>query len=1313
MSLSPGTLVAGRFCVRRIAGRGGMGLVYEAHDTLSGNTVALKLMQAQGDSDAVRRFTREAQVLAELDHPGIVSYVAHGQTEDGQLFLVMEWLEGEDLAQRLERQPLAFADVMLLLRLVSEVLAAAHSKGIVHRDIKPSNLFLCEGRVDSVKLLDFGLARVAASSQPITSSRVILGTPGYMAPEQVSHQGEITPAADIFSLGCVLYECLSRQPPFRAAHLAAVLAKILYADPIPLRALNPELPIVLQELVNRMLAKDTARRLADGLQLLQAVTELDTTPGTAPPLSQAALAAERSELEQQVVSVLLATPEPPSREGETPTMEEEDSQVRERLEPLLRELRALGGKAARLVNGSLLATFLVERGTATDSAALAGHCALRVQERWPESLVVLTTGLSLRGKPLPVGEAMDRAGELLRKSERAAGSGHVLLDATTAGLLEPRFQLDKTVSGSCVLLGEHLDADEDRPLLGRPTPCVGREHELGLLEVAFFAGVEDSAARALLVTAPAGVGKSRLLHEFLRRLERHGPAPLALRGRGDPMYAGSAYGVLGHALRRLCGVVDGDPLEARRQKLYQRVCRYLLPEQMKDTAEFLGELCAVPFPADDSPRLRAAREDPPSMSQQVLRAMVCFLRAELSHGPVLLVLEDLHWSDACTVRLVDELLNALSESPLLVLALARPEVKEEFPQLWPRWLQQVQLRGLSQKASARLVREVLGPLATAPVVDRLVEQAAGNALFLEELIRGVAEGRGEETPSTVLALLQSKLQRLELGPRRVLQAGAIFGRTFWAGGVEALVGEELSAQQLEQCLREVTALEVVEHQSTSRFLGKAEYRFRHALVRDAAYGLVPERLKPLSHRQAGAWLEGAGEQDPLLLAEHYQLGQDQQKAAWYFTRAAERLVERQAIAGAQRCLRLALSCKPRGELLVELQGVETLTRFWAEDYQGAYVMGGYVRPGLRPGSAAWGRVMGAMILSGAQLGKHEDVLVLSSLFLAARPEPDTLPSYTQAACFLVCMHTWSGHAALAAEVLERMEQVCAEAAQHDCIIRGWLYCARGFFGHYYQARPWGSRLWAEQGAQALLEVNSEGSATLLQALRGLTVAALGDVPRAVELMHECLESAVRVGLDYPIHYTEMNLALVLAGSAQPAHHEQARQLALQALETEERNVLRLGLSHLTLAKVAQLQGQLSEAEERSRAACELLKLFVPYQLISRTTLSQVLRAQGRLEQARVEAQRGVAALATLGEAGALSVGCWLALAEACFAQQEGQAAELALREASRCMHLRAADLPSESARAHFLSQVPENARVQALAREQWGAYADITGASSH
>jgi tetratricopeptide (TPR) repeat protein len=555
-----------------------------------------------------------------------------------------------------------------------------------------------------------------------------------------------------------------------------------------------------------------------------------------------------------------------------------------------------------------------------------------------------------------------------------------------------------------------------------------------------------------------------------------------------------------------------------------------------------------------------------------------------------------------------------------------------------------------------------------------------------------------------MAMLQSRLQRLEAGPRRVLLAGAIFGRTFWVGGVKALVDGELGAEELERCLREVTELEVVERQATSHFPGKAEYRFRHELVRDAAYGLVPDRLKPISHRQAGAWLEQAGEQDPLVLAGHYHLGQDTQKAVRFFTRAAERLVERRDLQGAQRCLALALTCEPTGELLVELQALETVTCFWMEDFEHAYELGMRVRPELRPGSTAWGRVMGILILVGAQRGWHAELWVLRQIFLATTPDPDATSSYAQAAGFMACMHIWAGDVAEAAEVLERMDQLCSGVAGRDGTSRGWLFCARGFFEHYHQARPWRSRQWAEQGTQAFLEVSRGSDMTAPQALWGLTLAALGEVPQALEVMHQCLENAQQAGLVYPIHYTQMHLVLVLVSSTEPVHLEEARQLALSTVETEKVNLMRLGTAHLALARLSELQGQLTEAEAQARKACEVLELFLPYRVMAHTRLSTVLRAQKRLVEARGEAELGVRAMEQMGGAGAVSVGAWLALAEACFAQQARAPGERALREALRCVHQRAEEIPDAAARERFLSQVPENARTRELARELWGPH---------
>ncbi len=1304
LAAAPGAVIADRFTLKRQAGHGGMGFVYQAEDRHTGRTVALKLLHGTVTLELAKRFSREARLLSELNHPGIVAYVANGLTEAGQPFLAMEWLEGEDLEQRLDRKPLSLTETWKLFHRLVEVLAVAHERGIVHRDIKPSNLFLRGGRIEDVVLLDFGLARAAEASRAITGNAAVMGTPGYMAPEQATHHGALSPRADIFSLGCVLYECLTGQVPFRAPHLAAVLAKILFCEPPPLHSVRPELPASLQALLDVMLAKKPEQRFADASYLLQALNEWGPLPEVPSPMLAARGPSKLVAAEQQVVSVLLATPQ--VLWGDTITVNpEETEQDREKLELWRRQLESSGARAVLMADSSLLATFLLERGTATDQAALAAHCALSLKERWPESSVVLTTGLSLRDKSLPVGEVMDRAGDFLRRFEGAQSPApQVLLDATTAGLLGPRFQIDKLQAGVFLLLSERMWVDESRPLLGRPTPCVGREQELALMEVAFNSCLEDCSARALLITATAGTGKSRLRHEFTRRLEGRGQPMLVLLGRADPMNVSCAHGLLGQALRQLCGVGEGEPLEVRREKLSRRLSRYLLPGEMKETVALLGELCGVPFPSEDSPRLRAAREDPREMSAWVAKAMVTFLRAELSQGPVLLVLEDLHWSDSATVKLVEDVLGELTEFPLMVLALARPEVKEQFPGLWARHLQEVVLRSLSQKASARLVQEVLGAQVPKEVVARLVEQSTGNALFLEELIRGLAEGQGEQTPGTVLAMLQSRLQRLDPTLRRVLLAASLFGRTFWSGGVKALHEheEELAPEEVARSLRRAVELELVQVQATSRFRAEAEYRFRHALVRDAAYSLVPDSHRVVGHRLAGAWLERVGEQEPLVLAEHYQRGQHKERAVYFFTQAGDWLLERQDLLGAQQCLEAALALEPSGPALESIQSLQGAVALWMEDFAQFYTVGEQLLPVPAPGSAAWSRMIGGLILSCAQSDRARTVADLAPRLLAGAPVAEELVPYAELASSLICMTAWYGQRHEAVAVLARIDAVGADERVRGTRGWGWLSCARGFFEYFHEAQPWQSWLRAEEALRAFRQEPPAQSLAVAWSLKGLALSALGELPAAIDAMTEGMEEARRRKQPQAHDFLQVHLAVMLAGSAMPAHQEEARHRALSTLDKEKVNLLQIGLAHLTLAKVSMAQGSLTEAQEHAAQACDLLQVFGAFHLLACNALCATLLAQGRAAEARAEAEQGRRLLERLGDGGAASVGTWLALAETGGAMGDVAAADLALRQALRCLRLRAGELPDAAARERFLRQVPEHARVLELAHQRWG-----------
>ncbi|MFD9882319.1 WD40 repeat domain-containing serine/threonine protein kinase [Streptomyces alboflavus] len=259
MELS-GVTLAGRYELKELLGRGGMGEVWRGHDrSLLRRDVAVKVLPTPVGTDAVRRFQREAATLAGLQHPGIT--VVHDAGEhDGFLFIVMELLRGQDVARLMagHRTGLPVERAVDLARQTAVALAAAHDSGVVHRDLKPGNLFVRPG--DHIKICDFGIARSADASAVLTTVGHVVGTPLYMAPEQWRAEEPAVPA-DLYSLGCVLYELLTGRPPFTSdASLYALMHHHVTQAPRPPRELRPELPLELDDLVLALLAKEPGDR---------------------------------------------------------------------------------------------------------------------------------------------------------------------------------------------------------------------------------------------------------------------------------------------------------------------------------------------------------------------------------------------------------------------------------------------------------------------------------------------------------------------------------------------------------------------------------------------------------------------------------------------------------------------------------------------------------------------------------------------------------------------------------------------------------------------------------------------------------------------------------------------------------------------------------------------------------------------------------------------------------------------------------------------------------------------------------------------
>jgi serine/threonine-protein kinase len=280
-----GEVVAGRYRIVRKLGEGGMGAVYQAQHVAIGKRVAVKVLldKYAQKRDVVARLQQEARLASAIGHPSIVDVNDFGETADGRSFVVMEFLEGESLAQLIAREaPLPPERVLPIIRQAADALSAAHDKGILHRDVKPENVFVHRrGDRDQVKVLDFGISKAMKkpgedddASPRLTQTGMVLGTPLYMSPEQARGESEVDERIDIYALGIILYEALSGETPFRGTNYLGIINQVLTQEATPLRTLRPDLPLTesLERVVMKMMHKDRNRRYR---HMVEVTTDID------------------------------------------------------------------------------------------------------------------------------------------------------------------------------------------------------------------------------------------------------------------------------------------------------------------------------------------------------------------------------------------------------------------------------------------------------------------------------------------------------------------------------------------------------------------------------------------------------------------------------------------------------------------------------------------------------------------------------------------------------------------------------------------------------------------------------------------------------------------------------------------------------------------------------------------------------------------------------------------------------------------------------------------------------------------------------
>jgi eukaryotic-like serine/threonine-protein kinase len=807
--LEPGTIVRGRFRVEPFATHGGMGTVYRAYDLETGAFVALKTVA--DDPRFAERFARETRLLSELTHPATVRFVEAGH-HGSKPYLAMEWVSGCDLAEEIARGAMSLEAALTLCTTIAEALGEAHSKGIVHRDIKPKNVMLAAGDVRNPRLTDFGIARVDAATRSLTQAGTAVGTPGFMAPEQVRSADRVDARADVFSLGCVLYACVTGKNPYAAESAFAALTRVVAEEPPRLSRVWKDVPPELEETCAILMSKDPSHRPAGGDAAATLLRACAYALGERLSLRFTPIASV-SEVEQRFASAAFIKFDDGAERSQASSEEATVLGPSFQLTELIVQWVNGFGREPIVLGPTLVAISFSGAAPASDLATQAVACALGLAERVPAVKVVVVTARAQPGRE-DLRNLSDRALLPLREAAVHSGAPRVTVDETTASLVSGVFSVVPSSRGFFVVRPSETAVTLDPP---SQRAFEGRQRELALLETLANECFEDPVARAVILEGPQGIGKTRLAEEWFAALKVRFPALGLIACKGVALGVGAPLSLLANLVLRTA--VDAKAsVEEKRAAVFE------------------------------------------------------WMEAELARRPVLLFVEDLGFGDRTSVQLAEELVRRNAERPLLVVGTLRPETRGGFPQLWRDiGVLDFTVTPLSRTAVEKLVRKILGEVPS-ELTERIVDGAEGNPFRVEEITKAVRAGN-LSFPDSVLALVEARLSTLAPEDRRLMRAASVFGEDFWSSAVASLL-PELGPDEVEVRIRGLVTRDFFREEPKSLYAGERQFCFRQSLLREASYGMLCTEDRRAAHRLAADWLESTGQAAPEVLANHRALAVD-------------------------------------------------------------------------------------------------------------------------------------------------------------------------------------------------------------------------------------------------------------------------------------------------------------------------------------------------------------------------------------------------------------------------------------------------------
>jgi class 3 adenylate cyclase/tetratricopeptide (TPR) repeat protein len=929
----------GGFVIVRELGAGGMGVVFLARDETLDRDLALKVL---GWADP--KLLAEARLAASLEHPAIVPVYAAGE-DGGRLYLAMRYVPDGTLAQRLAVARLDPPPVMRLLAAIADALDVAHGAGLVHRDVKPANILL-DG--DRAQLADFGLARHSGSLADSLRAGSLMGTIGYVAPEQIEGD-RVDGRADQYGLACVAFECLTGRAPFvRDSDLATIYAHL--SDPVPRASALTTLPAGVDDVLARGLAKRPADRFASCaafVAALEAALGGMADGGSRPGGPTADTAPEARRKLATVVFCDLSRSTELSEQLDVEPLRELSLRYYAEMRSAV---AAHGGTVEKFAGDSVVALFGIPTAHEDDAlrairaaidmrrrvAALDAEYGRRFGVRL-EVHIGLATGEVAAGpagedEPLATGVTLN----LGKRLEETAPSGEILIGEVTwrltrdAVAVEPVAKLvlrgiSRPVQAYRVLgLADEVAAPPSR----LRSELVGRGPQLAALGELYRACLESGKARTAALLGEPGAGKTRLVHEFLQTAA----GATVLTGRCLSYGEAITYWPLGEAIRQAAAGTAHDTPGRMRELIGA-----LVPEEPA-AAEFLA-VAAGASPAVASP-------------EEIAWATRTLLARLARSAPVIFVLDDLQWAEPAFLQLLGNI--GAIDAPVLLLCLARTEIADQ-----PAWRDgeggrtQLAVDRLTDQEAAELIGGLLSSRVGGDLVARLTEAAGGNPLFLEELCEMLidtgevalagegwlprADALSERLPVTLDTLIRSRLDLLPDAERMAIEHASVEGTVFTREALTALVPAAMRD-------RMPSAIDGLVRRDLARpttVEGAPAFRFRHVLVRDVAYRGIAKARRADAHEQFARWVERASperasefveivgyhlEQACRYRAELGGTGPDVRAlgadAATWLVRAAGRARVRGDGAAAVRLLRRAAAVLPddaqHGRILVEL-----------------------------------------------------------------------------------------------------------------------------------------------------------------------------------------------------------------------------------------------------------------------------------------------------------------------------------------------------------------------------------------------------------